>query len=316
MSRNTTSFTKKTNIDGSHNSKYVDVLDEDKPIANQKFVCVSFISPEHILKKKELFLFSKFLNNYEFSKGMEKYHQFLNFLSFKYSLSNEELLQDFTEFAKEEIDNLKGGNLENDYKNFLDEYEEKIQEEFNRECNFQTSVRGLKIRGTYPTQEEAELRCKMLREIDPNHDVFVGPVGMWMPWEPDAYKTGRVEFMEDELNQLMHEKKKNQEIAKAEFDKRVKDTRRVAIEENIRKAQASGSTLTQDIDDDGNLVNIGKNTQVETLSKNDTVSVADIRSELFEGDNIVMSKNTDKGLGQVLKSITVEDEDDRLKPMK
>ena len=47
---------------------------------------------------------------------------------------------------------------------------------------------------------------KLLREIDPNHDVYVGPVGMWMPWEPEAYKTGRVEYMEDELNQLMKEK--------------------------------------------------------------------------------------------------------------
>lgn len=303
MSGDTSSFTKKMNADGSTNPTYVDVLDEDKPIANQKFVCVSFISPEHLLKKKETFMFSKFLNNYELSKGMEKYHQFLNFLSFKYSLSNEELLQDFTEFAKEEIDNLKGGNLENDYKNFLDSQEDKLQEEFNRECTFQTSVRGLKVRGTYPTQDEAELRCKMLREIDPNHDVFVGPVGMWMPWEPDAYKTGRVEFMEDELNQLMHEKNKNQEVAKAQFDKRLKDSRRSAIEENVRKAQETGTTLTQDIDDEGNLVNIGKNTQEEVLSKNDVVSVADIRSELFEGDNIVMSKDTDKGLGQVLKSI-------------
>ncbi len=37
------------------------------------------------------------------------------------------------------------------------------------------------------------MRCKLLREVDPNHNVYVGPVGMWMPWEPEAYKTGRVE---------------------------------------------------------------------------------------------------------------------------
>ena len=47
MSGDTSSFTKKMNADGSTNPTYVDVLDEDKPIANQKFVCVSFISPEH-----------------------------------------------------------------------------------------------------------------------------------------------------------------------------------------------------------------------------------------------------------------------------
>ena len=34
----------------------VDLLDEDKPIAQQKYVCLSFISPENIIKKKEEFL--------------------------------------------------------------------------------------------------------------------------------------------------------------------------------------------------------------------------------------------------------------------
>ena len=38
-------FDKRTTGDGAVNPKYVDVLDEDKPVANQKFVCVSFISP-------------------------------------------------------------------------------------------------------------------------------------------------------------------------------------------------------------------------------------------------------------------------------
>ena len=58
---------------------------------------------------------------------------------------------------------------------------------------------------------EAELRCKLLREVDPNHNVYVGPV-KWMPWEPEAYKTGRVEYLEEQLNQLMNEKQ-NEEYA-------------------------------------------------------------------------------------------------------
>ena len=57
-----------------------------------------------------------------------------------------------------------------------------------------------------------------MREVDPNHNVYVGPVGMWMPWEPEAYKTGRVEYLEEELNNLMHEKTKNEAKAKQEFD--------------------------------------------------------------------------------------------------
>ena len=34
------------NPDGSENTKYVDLLEEDKPISGQKFVCVSFVSPK------------------------------------------------------------------------------------------------------------------------------------------------------------------------------------------------------------------------------------------------------------------------------
>lgn len=292
-------FEKRLNADKTPNKKYVDVLDEDKPIANQKFVCVSFVSPETILKRKDVFLFQEFVKQYQLSKSMEKYHQFLNFVSYKFNIPSDTLLDDFKEFAKEEIDSLKENDLYSDYKNFLDVHEDKLTDEFNRANNFQTSVRGMKVRGVYPTQEEAELRCKMLREIDPHHDVYVGPVGLWMPWEPDAYKTGRVEFMEDELNQLMHEKNKNQEFAKESFDKRVKDTKRQAIEKNIEDAQKANTVLTQDIDDDGNLITVGKNTQEDALEKNDIVSVADIRSELFEGDNIVTDKDTDKGLSKL-----------------
>ena len=45
-SYNKSSVVRQLNADGSNNPKYIDVLDEDKPVAGQKFVCVSFISPE------------------------------------------------------------------------------------------------------------------------------------------------------------------------------------------------------------------------------------------------------------------------------
>jgi hypothetical protein len=44
-------FEKKQLPDGSDNPKYIDLLDEDKPISGQKFVCVSFVSPENILQQ-------------------------------------------------------------------------------------------------------------------------------------------------------------------------------------------------------------------------------------------------------------------------
>jgi hypothetical protein len=194
--------------------------------------------------------------------------------------------------------------MEDDYKTFLDQNEEELENAYNIKNNFQTSTRGLKVRGVYPTLEEAELRCKMLRELDPNHDVFVGPVGLWMPWDPEAYKTGRVEYMEDELNQLMQEKIKNEANAKNAFEQRVKETKKKAIEENIQKAEKTGASLTQTIDEEGNLIGVNNmNTQEATFAQQgleqDTISTADITKELFEGDNIVLGKS-DYGQSQLV----------------
>jgi hypothetical protein len=241
---------------------YADLLEEDKPIAGQKFVCVSFVSPEKIIKNKDLYYFQEFLKSWDFNKSMEKSLQFLNFISYKYKLNFEDLTNDFNDFVKEEREVLVKSTIEDEYKTFIDQNEERLENSFNATYNFQTSTRGLKVRGVYPSLEEAELRCKMLREIDPNHDVYVGPVGLWMPWEPEAYKTGRVEYMEDELNQLMHEKTKNEAFAKNAFEQRVKETKKKAIEENIEKAKKTGTALTQSIDKEGNLIGINNmNTQ-------------------------------------------------------
>jgi hypothetical protein len=299
-----TGIEKKYTKDGTPNPKYVDLLEEDKPLAGQKFVCISFVSPDKILKLKDHFFFEEFLKKWDFSKSMEKFVQFLNFVSYKYKLVFDDLTKDFQEFVKEEHSNLIKTTMEDDYKTFLDQNEEELENAFNIKNNFQTSTRGLKVRGVYPTLEEAELRCKMLRELDPNHDVFVGPVGLWMPWDPEAYKTGRVEYMEDELNQLMQEKTKNETHAKNAFEQRVKETKKKAIDENIKKAEKTGATLTQTIDEDGNLIGVNNmNTQEASFTQQgleqDTISTADITKELFEGDNIVVGK-TDYGQSELV----------------
>lgn len=286
-------------VNGKENPKYVDLLEEDKPIAGQKFVCMSFVSPDKILKQKEIFFFEEFLKNWEFNKSMEKFLQFINFISFKYNISFEDLNKDFKDFVQEERDNLAKSNLDDDFKTYLDNNEDELQKKFDVHNNFQTSTRGLKIRGVYPSQEEAELRCKMLREIDPNHDIMVGPVGMWMPWDPEAYKTGRVEYMEEELNQLMHEKQKNEANAKSAFEQRVKETKQKAIEENVKKAEKTGNTLSQTIDENGNLIGVNNaSTQEFALGEQENISTADICKELFEGENIVVGKS-DYGQSQL-----------------
>ena len=242
---------------GKKNAKYVDLMTEDKPIPGQKFGCYSFICPEHILKKRELFIFERFVKNWDMSKSMEKFNEFNNFLAFKYNLNIEKVIADFNEFVKEEESNIKkASSIEDDWKNFLDKNEDALNAEFNRTHQFQTSVRGFKDRGNFPTQEEAENYAKSLREEDPDFDIFVGPVGVWMPIDMPAYKAGKTEYLEPTLNKLFEEKHKNEEMAKKEFNERVKESKKKAIEENIKLATASGNKLTQTIDEDGNLIGV------------------------------------------------------------
>jgi hypothetical protein len=267
--------------------KLVDLLEEDNPLPGQKFACISFVSPENILKNKNIFYFEKFLKNWDFEKSFSKYNQFTNFISYKYNLNAEDLQKDLKEFLSEESKNLNYSTLKDDYQNFIDVHEKQLEEEFGEMNNFQTTTRGIKVRGVFETQEEAELRCKLLRELDPNHDVYVGPVGLWMPWEPEAYKTGRVEYLEQELNQLMHEKDKNEKKAKMQFDSRVNDAKKKAIEDNKKIALESNNKLTQNIDKNGNLFSVNN-------GENSEVSMADIKKELFDTENVILKSDKDK----------------------
>ena len=275
------SFERKNLPNGRPNPKYIDLCDEDQSIAGQKFVCMSFVSPEKIIMKKEQFLFNHFVRQWDITKSMEKFNEFIHFLSYKYNLNIENVMNDYNEYVKEEETKLKEYTIHDDYHNFIDKQEEKITEKFNKENSFQTSVRGLNVRGVFPTQEEAEMKCKNLREFDPNHDIFVGPVGVWIPWDPDAYKTGKVEFMEENLNQLHQEKLKNETRAKQEFEKRIKDTKQKAIEENIKLAEKSGNTLTQTLDEEGNLIGVKEKVNFEEreAAERDTTEK---RNELYK----------------------------------
>jgi hypothetical protein len=222
---------------------------------------------------------------------MEKFLEFVHFISYKFNLNVEDVLNDFNEFSKEEESKLKSSPVDDDFKNFMDKNEERLTEKFQRDHAFQTSTRGLKIRGVYNNQEEAEIRCKKLREKDPNHDIYVGPVGMWIPWDPDAYKTGRVEFMEDELNQLHQEKIKNEAKAKEEFDRRIKETKRKAIEDNIKLAEKSGNKLTQTIDEEGNLIGVRETVDFESR---EVSNAADLQTEFLKTLANAESANKDK----------------------
>ena len=84
--------------------------------------------------------------------------------------------------------------------------------------------------------------------------------------------------------------------AKQEFDKRVKDAKQKAMEENQRNAEKSGNKLTQTLTKDGELVNVAHMNDDELFSTSEQV-----RTQLFEGDNIVTSSDNDHGLSEILE---------------
>lgn len=289
-------MTQKLDKNGEPNPKYIDLLDEDPTLAGQKFICMSFATPEDIIKQKEMFFFDEFIKYWDFAKSVDKFAQFLNFVSYKYDVDQAALSKDLEEFVKEERTKLLLTTIEDEYKTFLEMNEDRLENEFMEAHEFQTCTRGLKIRGAFETQEEAETRCKFLRDIDPNHNIFVGKIGVWMPWNPDAYKTGRVEYMEEELNELMSKKRSNDELARTDFEKRVRDAKETAIKENIKKAKESGNVLTQTIDKDGNLISVN--------SADEALTSADISRELFNNEDAIVgekAKKNDHGFADALQ---------------
>ena len=309
----------KKNEDGTNNLNYVDLLEEDKAISGQKFACLSFVSPEEIIKQRDHFFFEEFLKQWNYKKSVDVMLHFVSFISYKYNLTFEKVNEDFQDFLKTEHESIMKYNVNDDFKTFIDTNEERLDVEFGEQHEFQTSVRGIKVRGVFASQKEAEMRCKLLREVDPNHDVYVGPVGMWVPFHPDAYKTGRVEYMEETLNQLMSEKKKNEDNAKKEFDKRVKEAKEKAIEENKKNAEKSGNKLTQTINSKGELVSV-KNMSADEDAANagedeedtENVTLDDIRKQMFDTENVVIDKNTDHGLSRLTENqaLNLDNEDD------
>ena len=150
--------------------QFVDLLDEDRPIASQKFTCISFISPENILKDKNLYYFKEFIKNREQTKEIERFPQYLNFLSMKHNLKFDDLMDNFKQFLTSEktrlmiplfmmITRISWMNTRKDCKT-----SSILPMIFRRMCVVS------KYAVLFPLWKR--LRClEMLREVDPHHNV-------------------------------------------------------------------------------------------------------------------------------------------------
>ena len=214
-----------------------DFLEEDAEIPGQKFCLLSFISPEKVLANKDLYMFNQFLKDYEFqcrTSSLEKYLMnvvtginskldaeadslFANDLSGaadvcrKSKLRLDTLMDEFHQFVKANERDLKDSKLKEKYDDFLYTNKSTLEDEFYAKNEFRTTVRGLKIRGVYGSQGEAVARSKKLQRQDTLHNIFVGEVGKWLPWDPAPADVSEQEYAEEELNTLMKKYKENEE---------------------------------------------------------------------------------------------------------
>jgi hypothetical protein len=225
-----------------------DFLDEDTEIPGQRYALLSFISPENVLNKKEVMFFEKFLQGYEIEwkiknlekflaetvqsvntqlddriKELEKADQFEQAeICRNNRLKIEDVLTDYEAYIKKQRSEITKTKIQDAFKDFMYAHQNKLEEEFHSANNFQTTMRGLKVRGVCSTAKEAELRAKKLQGKDKYHNIFIGEVGKWLPWDPSPHQIAEQEYAEDQLNTLMKKYKENEDDKEKFFEERTK----------------------------------------------------------------------------------------------
>lgn len=186
-----------------------DYLEADSSVPGQSWVCLSFVSPEKLLKQKNMFMMQKFLEHHCNEKGLDYGTMKTKFDDFMYTR--------------------------------VDDYEK----EFHELQEFRTTVRGLKVRGSYDSRGEANMRAQSLRRKDPNFHVYVAQVGMWLPWDPEADNIEDQEYQEGELNTLVKKYKENELKKDMHYEEQKQEKMKAAMLENeeLRKKNAEQKRL-------------------------------------------------------------------------
>jgi hypothetical protein len=217
-------------------TKTYDYLEEDPEIRGQKYVCLSFISPEEVIRDKHVYYFKEFLS-FLGSDIM----QLLNNLSIKFS--EDEHVLDMIKGLLDRYDYLGGSPdaIYEQFESFKKQNSDALEQKYNEANKFQTSIRGIKVRGCYESLPEAQNRAKKIQQFDKNFNVYVAQVGCWCPWDPNPDNLDS-EFADTQLNTLMKSYMENQAVKSANFEERKnKLMDKVKIVEEVDEPAASSS---------------------------------------------------------------------------
>ncbi len=218
-----------------------DFLENDQTIPGQNYCCISFISPDELIKQKELFMFHKYMTQQcgEYEKNIDEILE-----KTEDDLKNKicsELREKVRAALKYNYDGFK-----DEFDNFKYRFKTELDTAFDKSNNYQTSMRGVKVRGVYSTYNEAQMRAKRLQSSDRSFHVFVGQVGFWLPWDPCADNIQDEEYMETELNTLMKAYQSNQIAKDMFYDERKKEKMEDAVKERLANEKKLEDSLQEE----------------------------------------------------------------------
>lgn len=124
------------------------------------------------------------------------------------------------------------------------------------------TMRAIKTRGTFKSLEDAKAACPAIQAKHPNHHIYVGPVGMWNPWDPDPNSCKDQVYAEKEMQELSKAYNENQEKGKLMEKQRqrelmettIKDSKKTAVSKKDQivdrlKNKLNNNKLQKEIDD-------------------------------------------------------------------
>ena len=238
-----------------------DFLSVDPPIPGQKFVCLSFVSPEKVLEDKHLY----YMWHYE--RHLQSKIEELN------GKLKEALNSDDTGVEVNKTDPCSFKQFKEMFLDFEYAQHNNIEEKFYELNDFTTTVRGLKVRGVYDTMKEADFRAKQLRSRDPSHHVFRGQVGAWLPWDPNPDDIENQEYAEEELNTLMKKKKENEINKNLHWEEEKRQKMEAIQRENLRREEENKRRALEEANTETAVVE--KETEVSGGSKEMGSTVSD-----------------------------------------
>jgi hypothetical protein len=128
------------------------------------------------------------------------------------------------------------------WEDFLYNNNNDLDKEYNEETDYRTSTRGLKIRGVYDNYREAKRRSDQIAKFDKNHNVYIGQVGYWLPWDPDPFELPDQEYQSKDLNNLMKKYRENLAFKDQFFQERNREKMNAALRENKNAKKVSKET--------------------------------------------------------------------------